>query len=110
MIIQFTLVTLLLALAAYALSQRAKAPLVALLMLAVVVVGIGLVLFPEAATHVAHAVGVGRGADLVFYVFLVIALAAIFNLHLQMRRNGEVTTELARAIALLSARRPGGEA
>ena len=107
MIIQAGLIFILAILAAYALSQRRRAPVVGVLIFCSAITGIGLVLFPEVTNYVAHRVGLGRGADLIFYLFIVIALAGIFNLHLRIRSNAEVITELARSIALTSARRPG---
>lgn len=109
MIIQAGLIFILAVLAIYALSQRKRTRIVAALIFSVANIGIGLVLFPEVTTLVAQRVGLGRGADLIFYLFIVIALAAIFNLHLRIRANAEVITELARSIALMSARRPGQE-
>lgn len=106
MIIQVGLTFVLVILAAYALSQRKRAPIVGLLIFCSAMAGIGLVLFPELTNHVAHRVGLGRGADLIFYLFIVMTLASIFNLHLRIRANAEVTTGLARSIALMSARRP----
>ena len=105
MIIQAGLIFLLVTLAVYALSQYKRTPLVSALIFCSAGMGIGLVLFPDLSNHFAHWVGVGRGVDLIFYLFIVIALAAIFNLHLRIRANAEVTTELARSIALMSARR-----
>ncbi len=109
MIIQAGLVLILLVLAIYALSQRKRTHVVGGLIFCGAMTGIGLVLFPETATHIAHRVGVGRGADLIFYLFIVVALAAVFNLHLRIRAISEVTTELARSIALMTVRRPGRE-
>jgi hypothetical protein len=106
MIIQAGLIFILSILATYALSQRRRAPIVGVLIFCSAITGIGLVLFPEVTNHVARWVGLGRGADLIFYLFIVIALAGIFNLHLRIRSNAEVITELARSIALTSARRP----
>jgi hypothetical protein len=65
-----------------------------------------LVLFPNWTNAVANLVGVGRGADLIFYCFVLITLTAVFNLHLRLRASMEQTTDLARAVALISARSP----
>jgi small membrane protein len=109
MIIQAGLIFILAILAIYALSQQKRSPIVGGLILCIAALGIGLVLFPETATYIANLVGVGRGADLIFYLFIVVALVAIFNLHLRIRAISEVATELARSIALITARRPGRE-
>jgi hypothetical protein len=85
--------------------RRRSAPLSYAIMLGAVS-GTVLVLFPDLSTRLAHAVGIGRGADLVFYVFMLIIFAAVANLHLRMRASAEVTTILARELALLNAKRP----
>ena len=73
-------------------------------------VGAVLVIFPDLSTAIAKAVGIGRGADLIFYVFMLIVFAAIANLHLRMRAHAETVTLLAREVALLTARQPKGPA
>ncbi|UVF18421.1 DUF2304 domain-containing protein [Microvirga terrae] len=109
MIFQLALIVVLIALILYALSQRRRVPVVARIILCGSLIGIFFVIAPEWTNYLAHWVGVGRGADLVFYVFVVLTLAAVFNLHLQIRANAEVTTELARMIALMTTRRPPRE-
>jgi small membrane protein len=109
MIIQAGLIFILVILAIYALSQHKRTPVVGGLIFCGALLGISLVLLPEMATLIAHRVGVGRGADLIFYLFSVVALVVIFNLHLRIRAITEVTTELARSITLITVRRPGQE-
>ena len=108
MTMQLILLSALAALLVYALSQRHRSPLVAFFIIASSVVGAAFVVFPNDANIIAHKLDVGRGADLIFYIFILIALSAIFNLHLRLRSASESSTELARAIALLSARKPAG--
>jgi hypothetical protein len=92
----------------YAFGQRRRSgPLSYGIMLAAAG-GIVLVIFPGLSTAVANAVGVGRGTDLVLYVFMLIVFAGIANLHLRMRAQAEVVTLLAREIALATARQPHG--
>jgi hypothetical protein len=79
------------------------------MMLAISAIGIFFVAFPEASNKLANFAGVGRGADLVFYSFIVFTLVTIFHLHLRMRMYSETMTELARSLALLSTRRPQSE-
>lgn len=90
----------------YALSQRRRSRFVANVMGIIVIVGVVLVLFPELTGDVANAVGVGRGADLILYCFVLAALVAILNLHLRLRAVLETTTDIARAVALTSATLP----
>jgi len=92
----------------YAFGQRRRSgPLSYGIMLAATA-GVVLVIFPSLSTTIANAVGVGRGTDLILYVFMLIVFATIANLHLRMRAQAEVVTLLAREIALATARRPQG--
>jgi hypothetical protein len=93
----------------YALSQRKRSGPLSNLMMGATVVGVLLVLFPNMSTVAATALGVGRGADLIFYVFILCALIAIFNVHVHLRANSVVTTDLARSIALLDPLLPKAE-
>lgn len=101
--IQILLASFLAAAAIYAFGQRGRAPAVSFVMFIVAVAGVVLVLFPRLSTEAANMLGVGRGADLVMYVFAVIGFVLLGNLHLRMRAINEVTTELARTLAILTA-------
>jgi len=91
----------------YAVVQYRRSRLLSGAMIATSIAGIVFVMFPDITDVLANAVGIGRGVDLILYCFVLVALIAIFNLHLRMRASTEVTTELARAIALMSPREPG---
>jgi small membrane protein len=106
MILQALLVGALTILAAYAISQRLNAPAVSWMILIISVTGIVFVILPEWTTYLAELLGVGRGADLVLYVFIVVTLGAVFILHLRIRSSVQTTTALARSIALMSAQSP----
>jgi hypothetical protein len=106
MIIKLLLITGFMILSFYALTQRRKTPAVSLVILLISAVGGIFVLFPDLATSLAHFTGVGRGVDLIIYAFILISLCAIFNLHLRIRANAAVMTELARAIAIHTVRSP----
>ena len=43
------------------------------------------------------------------YCFVLISLFAIFNIHLRLRASAGTTTELARALAIMSATAPNRE-
>jgi hypothetical protein len=109
MIIQIALLTTLVLIAVYAFGQRKRSGLVSYAILAATLVGAMLVLFPNMSTNIANTVGVGRGADLVTYLFLMIFFAAIFNIHLRLRSNAELLTRLAREISLQSTQAPNGD-
>ncbi len=63
-------------------------------------VGIVLVWFPDLAQTIAHSVGVGRGVDLVIYLWIFSSLFLSFNLHFQLRRERENFTRLVRSLAI----------
>ncbi len=71
-----------------------------LIYLACALVGTFLVIFPEDATEVAHLLGIGRGADLLFYLFIMVSLFYIVSLNAEIRRLKRQVTLLIRQQAL----------
>jgi len=66
-------------------------------------VAIILILFPKLTSRIAAILGIGRGTDLVFYLFMLFTIVAMFHLYGRnyvLRRD---LVELARREALLSA-------
>jgi hypothetical protein len=90
----------------YAWAQYRRSPIVTILSCAVSLVGFYFVWLPSHATRVAEFVGIGRGADLVLYVWACISLIVLLNLHLKLRSQQELLTQLARSIALANATVP----
>jgi hypothetical protein len=66
--------------------------------------GLYFVWVPAHATSLAALVGIGRGVDLILYVWVVISLIVLLNLHLKLRQQTEVITVLARELAIANAR------
>jgi small membrane protein len=93
----------------YAWAQYRRSPIVTVLSCAVSLIGFYFVWFPSHATRVAEFVGIGRGADLVLYVWACISLVVLLNLHLKLRTQHELLTQLARSIALANATLPEEE-
>ena len=104
MIAQISLSALLFAVLLYAWSQYRRAPAVGLLSVLAAFVGLYFVWMPSHATQLAAFAGVGRGVDLVIYVWVVISLLVVLNLHLKLRMQMELITALARSLALANAR------
>lgn len=100
MIIKIVLGFALLVMAGYSVSQYRRSMLASVLIMVASINGLLLVFIPELATQAANAVGVGRGVDLIFYILSLAAMIAIFNLHLRLREHAELTTKLARYIAV----------
>jgi len=90
----------------YAWAQYRRSPIVTVLSCAVSLIGFYFVWIPSHATRVAELVGIGRGADLVLYVWVCISLVVLLNLHLKLRTQHELLTQLARSIALSNATVP----
>ena len=108
MIIQVLLTLGLVVLIAYAYAQRAKSRVIPFAITTVGLVGLYFVWRPGDANDLAHLVGVGRGADLVLYCWIVISLIVALNLHIVARSNLRLITELVRHIALSEPRYPHG--
>src|SRR5215510_6875352 len=90
----------------YAWAQYRRSPIVTILSCGVSLIGFYFVWLPSHATRVAEFVGIGRGADLILYVWACISLVVLLNLHLKLRTQHELLTQLARSIALANATLP----
>lgn len=63
---------------------------------------------PNATTHVANALGIVRGADLVFYCAVLGGFAAFFLVYLRLRELSRQVTLLTRELALREPVAPRG--
>ena len=61
------------------------------------------VLFPETTNRAAHAVGVGRGADLLLYLLTLAFIAYGINHYLHQQAEKDRLFRLARKVALIEA-------
>lgn len=107
MLFQALLIVLVLVIAAFAVrslpgeKSLAVKRLIALLVVAAAIVAI---LFPQLLSAVANFFGIGRGTDLLLYLFVVAGLVfAVLTIRAKARSDARVT-ELARAVALMEAR------
>ena len=66
--------------------------LLLLLMLAAII----FIIFPDITNNFAHVLGVGRGADLVFYLSIVLFWFIILKLYAKIRRLEQILTEIVR--------------
>jgi hypothetical protein len=66
------------------------------------IAGLVLIWKPELANVLARWVGIGRGADLILYCFVVLGMIVTLNVHLRVSSQLAMITELARSIALAS--------
>ena len=59
-----------------------------------------LVLWPNSTVAVANYLGIGRGADLVLYVSLVVIFFILFKLHVKIESIGRDVTKVVRKESL----------
>lgn len=74
-------------------------------MYTVIIAGVFFVWSPDQSTWLAHLLGIGRGADLIYYIWIILSLAVFINVHLKLRENVTLVTQLARQIAIADAQR-----
>ena len=73
--------------------------------LALMAVGAGFVVYPNATSRIAHLLGVGRGVDLMLYIFLIATVYALLQLHARVRTLDWQVTQLSRALAIANVRK-----
>src|SRR5579859_457781 len=110
MIAQVAISLLLIVLMIYAANERRRSPIVASTAMPAATAGLYFTWFPDHATTVAQWAGVGRGVDLILYIWVCINLIVLLNLHLKLRTQMEVISVLARKLALAEARSGSQEA
>jgi len=59
-----------------------------------------LVFYPNSTTTIAHYLGIGRGADLLMYVSLVVIFYVLFRLHVKLESIGRSLTKVVRKEAI----------
>lgn len=104
--IKIPLLALLLFCAFYGWRQRALSPIVGLLTPLTCALGMVLVLKPDWSSEVARLLGVGRGADLILYVWTAVSILVLANIHFRLRAYHRMVTVLTRELAILGAEKP----
>jgi small membrane protein len=66
--------------------------------------GMILVLRPDLATRIAHSIHIGRGTDLLLYVFILFSLFNYVGIASELKAIERRTTEIVRQIAISEAR------
>lgn len=76
---------------------RLRTSLIDVLLIALfIIVGVFFVLFPEYTNRLAKLVGVGRGADLIFYLGFLFMFFVILKLYSRLRKVEQTFTEMVR--------------
>jgi hypothetical protein len=107
--IQAILVTLLLLIGGIYVTTLSSRLVSRLAVLGLLGAGVLFVINPDLTTRLAHIVGVGRGTDLLLYLFCVASITVFLKLYKKNRTVEEKLTEVARQVALLGAQGPGRE-
>ncbi|MBT3628303.1 MAG: DUF2304 domain-containing protein [Rhodospirillaceae bacterium] len=105
MIIQFILTAGVCFCLLYAFNQIKRWP-VSFVIALVAVAGLIFIWYPGLANSLAVWVGVSRGADLLFYIWIIISMFMILNLHIRNRSLDRKISAILREIALAKPRRP----
>jgi small membrane protein len=108
--IQAILVTLLLLIGGIYVTTLSSRLASRLAVLGLLAAGALFVINPDLTTRLAHSVGVGRGTDLLLYLFCLASITVFLKLYKKHRTVEEKLTEVARQVALLGAQGPGREA
>jgi len=57
-------------------------------------------IFPSSSSSLALSLGIGRGADLIVYVSIVVVYYLLFKIYVKIEQMNEDVTKLVRSIAL----------
>ena len=106
MIFSALLTLFLLGLIVYAWLQQKQFPMVGRTLPLVCMLGIYAAWFPESTSQAASWVGIGRGVDLMLYVWIMASGLLILVLHLKLVAQQRQLTELARYVAIAGAQAP----
>ncbi len=100
MIAEIVLTIFILAFLAYHLSSARRPFYLSVFVWLVTVLGLLTIWVPGFSTSVANHVGIGRGADLVIYLWMAVSLLLFLFVKISLFKLEEQTTLLARKIAL----------
>lgn len=75
-----------------------------LVMLVIIGLGAVFILWPELTTLIANRIGIGRGADMILYLFILFSLFFFVHTLAEINRLTKTVTTLAREIAIQNAR------
>jgi small membrane protein len=81
----------------------------AILILLFMAAGLAFIFFPELSNRAAHFLGVGRGADMIFYISILFFAFLIMKLYAKTRKLEQMITKIIRDESLKSASSPDAE-
>ena len=98
--IQIILLVLLVLLFTYIINKLKNRWVDLLLFGVLILTGAVFIIFPDWTIYLAHKLGVGRGADLIFYFSIVLFWFVIVKMYSRIRRLEQLMTEIVRKDAL----------
>jgi small membrane protein len=107
--IQIVLLTGVAFIGLYLIIRLKKKVLDLVFLLALIVAAMVFILWPDLTNTIANKLGVGRGADLVFYTSILIFWFVLLKLYLRIRQLEKSFTQIIRDQALKTATTPDGE-
>lgn len=107
--IQIVLLTGVAFIGLYLIIRLKKKVLDLVFLLALVAAAIVFILWPDLTNTIANKLGVGRGADLVFYTSILIFWFVLLKLYLRIRQLEKSFTQIIRDQALKNATTPDSE-
>ncbi len=109
MIIQIFITVVLLATLGFFLSHRPARGMFRLAIVTTVLFGVYLAWFPAYATQIAEFFGVGRGTDLITYVWILLSIFVFILIYIKFAEQNRLLTLLVRRLALLDANNDGND-
>jgi Uncharacterized conserved protein len=105
--IQFILLGLLVLLFTYVINKLKNRWIDLLVISSLIITGAVFIIFPDLTIIIAHKLGVGRGADLVFYLSILIFWFVIIKLYARIRKLEQIMTDIIRKDALKNVSKGG---
>ena len=103
MIIRFLMIAGLATIGWLVFLRRNKLPIHIVVVFALMAAGAWAVMFPEGTDDIANYVGVGRGVDLITYLFEITALFVLIHYYTKFVEIQRQVTDLTRELAILRA-------
>ena len=98
--IQFFLITGVILISIFFITRVRHRVLDLIILGTMIVCAIVFIIWPDITNSIAHKVGVGRGADLVFYISILIFWFIILKLYARLRKLEQMITDVIRKDAL----------
>lgn len=102
--IQLVLLTGVAFISLYFITRLRKRLLDIILLTAMIACAIVFIIWPDLTSVIAKALGVGRGADLIFYVSILIFWFVVLKLYARLRKLEQTVTDIVRQDAIKKAR------